>query len=269
MKDSNPSIYFIGCDMGGWHGKNDGFAVCKYKNGKLTHICEEKGSLFFPVSECVSEVIKQARDDNAQIIIGIDAALAWPVKFVKLANSAPAADHLPNFQPDGAINNPYLYRETERFIREKVRRGKNENPLSASGDKFGNNSSKGQALVAWFKKECGKELYRPPFDEWNQDKAKKAKYTLLEVYPTASMKSKDFSQLEWLSANISMGKVGDGDIADAKRAAMTCACYAATVGKTKGNYPKVYAPSDADSEKYNVEAIKKEGWIFSPNVEKR
>ncbi|MBF0633989.1 MAG: hypothetical protein HQK85_04975, partial [Nitrospinae bacterium] len=233
----------------------------------------EKGSLFFPVSECVCEIIKQARKDDAQIIIGIDAALAWPVKFVKLVNSAPAADHLPNFKPDGAINNPYLYRETERFIKKNVMTvAKDKSPLTAPGDKFGNNSSKGQVLVAWFKGECGKELYRPPFDEWNQDKAKKAKYTLLEVYPAASMKSEEFRKLNWpnneTSNETSMENLGKGDIADAKRAAMTCVCYAATVGKINGDYPTVHAPSDADSKKYNLETIKKEGWIFSPKVKK-
>lgn len=256
-------IYFIGCDMGGWHGDNDAVAVCKYSNDNLEHVCEEKGKLFFSVSECVTEVIKLARDENAQIIIGIDAALAWPVEFVNLVNSAPFATYCPTFKLDGEINNPCLFRITEKFIKNEV----NKKPLSSPGNMFGNNSSKGQALVAWFKKELGKELYRPPFDEWDETTAKNAKYTLIEVYPAASMKSKQFRDLEWPIAPTPMKNVGASDIADAKRAAMTCVCYAATVGKINGDYPAVHVPSDANGN--NAKTIQNEGWIFSPKVEKK
>ena len=57
---------------------------------------------------------------------------------------------------------------------------------------------------------------------------------------------------------------GDSDIADAKRAAMTCVCYAKTVGLLGENaFPEGCARSDMIAEK--AEQIKREGWIFFPH----
>lgn len=222
-------------------------------------MCEKSGSLFYPTEECIDIFIGKAKEEQAHLVIGIDAALAWPVKFAELVASAPGASHQPKFELNGAITNPYLYRETERFVKTKI----NITALSAPGANFGNNSSKGQALTAWFKKKLGDNVYRPPFDCWDEGTAGNSLYTLIEVYPAASMKSTKFKGLKWPPITQSMESLGDSDIVDAKRAAMTCVCYARTVGMLEGNtYPQVYTPADMSDK---AGQIQKEGWIFFPH----
>jgi hypothetical protein len=262
------AICFIGCDIGGWHTDNrDAFAALRFSSGGLFHFGEESGSIYYPVDPqgILSKKLKQICDEQARIIIAIDAALAWPVEFVKLVQDAPAAGHLPTFTLSSAIDNPYLYRETERFIEKTILRGSKKKPLTAPGDKFGNNCSKAQALVAWIRTQLP-EVYRPPFDAWDEENARNARYSVIEVYPAASMKCHLFRKLRWPSAATQMTNVGNSDIGDAKRCAMTAVCYAATLGMDKGlttmQYPPVVLPdSTCDS---NV--IKAEGWIFAPDA---
>lgn len=290
---TSPPIYFIGCDMGGWHGSNDGLAICKWDGSTLSQVGEWSGRLFHPVNDYATQPTVQASQNNvanfirmkrvakdqildglvdamvaeeARIIIAIDGALAWPAKFAKLVADAPSACHMPTFDPKGrAIDNPYLYRETERFIKAAVSLGKD--PFTAPGAWFGNNSSKAQALVAWFAQQLS-GLYRPPFCPWDLQSAKAARYTLIEVYPAASNHSKEFMALSWPRAEQTMENVGNSDIADAKRCAMTAVCYAAKLGmlgQAAGNYPDVWLPGNqCNGVSYNCALLQQEGWIFCP-----
>jgi hypothetical protein len=263
-----PLIYFIGCDMGGWHTeKGDALAVCKWDGATLVHVDAQKGSFFYPVEDDgpVAAVIQQARAEEARVVIGIDAALAWPRKFVQLVIAAPAATHLPAFALGDSIDNPYLYRETERFVKQHIMTGANERPLTAPGDKFGNNSSKAQGLVTWFRNQLA-GVYRPPFDAWDSAEATKRRYTLIEVYPAASMKLATFRQLVWPTHVQTMDDVGNTDIGDAKRCAMTAVCYANMLGMLgpQQGYPSVFTPDDAGNS-YDQDAIRQEGWIFAPH----
>ena len=179
------TIYFIGCDMGGWHTKKgDAVAVCRWDGQYLC--CEdddsESGSLFYPGDEngLLAETIGRASKEDARIIIGIDAALAWPVQFVKLVCQAPTADPSVCFKLGLAIDNPYLFRETDRFVKRTVLTGSKEMLLTPPGDKFGNNSSKAQALVEWIKTRLP-DLYRPPFDRWDVLLARESRHTLIEI----------------------------------------------------------------------------------------
>lgn len=260
-------MYFMGCDMGGWHTTTgDALAVCKWDGYALSHVQAMDGALFYPVSAqgALAQVIRLAEKESARIIIGIDAALAWPAKFVALAGGAPQAAHLPDFVLGTSIDNPYLYRDTERFVKQHILTGANERPLTAAGDKFGNNSSKAQALVAWFRNRLP-DLYRPPFDPWDAAVAAQKQFTLIEVYPAASMKAAVFRLLAWPHHEQTMDHVGNTDIGDAKRCAMTAVCYAAMLGMlgSGGGYPPLYTPDDAGTE-YNQDDIGVEGWIFAP-----
>jgi hypothetical protein len=260
-------VYFIGCDMGGWHtDKGDALAVCRWDGAALSHVEATKGSLFYPVAADgpLAKAITQVQDEDARLVVGIDAALAWPRKFVELVSQAPAATHMPDFAPGDSISNPYLYRETERFIKQHVMTGANERPLTAPGDKFGNNSSKAQALIAWLKARLPNS-YRPPFDAWNNEEAARKQFTVIEVHPTASMKSAAFRRLTWPQPEQTMDGVGNNDIGDAKRCAVTSVCYAAMFGMlgAGGGHPPLYTPDDAGTE-YNQDDIGVEGWIFAP-----
>ncbi len=255
-------IYFIGCDMGGWHTKKtDAIATLKWNGSELESIRVKSGRLFYPFNE-LQEILPN--NTNSVFIIAIDGALSWPAKFKALVKESSEANHCPSFELESSINNPYLYRETERFIKDKIFIDNNKRPLSAPGDKFGNNSSKAQALVAWFKKEYD-DLYRPPFDEYKKSEAVNKKHTLIEVYPAASMINNEFKKLTWPSLAQTMSHAGNTDIADAKRCAMTAVCYAKTIGLIDDTkYPDVYTPDDAVELGYDKNKIRKEGWIFAP-----
>jgi hypothetical protein len=262
------TIYFIGCDIGGWHTTNgDAFAACRFSSGEFTLLDDECGSgnLYYPVDRqgIFAKILNRACAEKARIVIAIDAALAWPVEFVKLVRCAPLGGHLPTFTRSRAIDNPCLYRETERFIRRNIRRDRD--PFTAPGDKFGNNSSKAQSLVAWITGTLP-EVYRPPFDPWDEDRAKNARYSVIEVYPAASMESHLFQNLEWPFSAQQMRKIGDSDVADAKLCAMTAVCYAATVKMDQRLnsqlYPRIFVPPSDNT--YDLNMVAQEGWIFAP-----
>jgi hypothetical protein len=280
VQSSARTVYFIGCDMGGWHTKNgDALAVCLWDGEKLC--CDEydsrSGALFYPCDDSghLAVVVDHAVEDGARIVVGIDAALAWPIQFTKLVNQAPSADPGVCFKPGKHIDNPYLFRETERFVKRHVLTGSKEMLLTAPGDKFGNNSSKAQALVEWFKTRLP-DLYRPPFDSWDKQRALDSRHTLIEIYPAASLKSRSFCRLRWPAEAQTMRNVGNSDIADAKRAAMTAVCYASSIGlipqqltctgATSGLLPcpPVLTPDEASEAEYDRAAIDREGWIFTP-----
>lgn len=270
QNDARP-LYLFGCDMGGWHNKKndkgDALAVCKCVGTNCSHVEATAALTFFPVSQNgpLVKALTVALSEQATIIVCIDAAFSWPETFRQLVAEVPQSTHEFSFTLTEAINNPYLYRETDKFIKSLVLQ--NRNPLTAVGDKFGNNSSKAQALVRWFLDQMP-DAYRPPFHEWDRDRAQKARHTIIEVYPAASMKSKAFKQLTWPPHSQDMGQIGNSDIADAMRCAMTGFCYAAQLEmfEPKGSFPALWLPDDALVAGINRERLRTEGWIFSPKA---
>lgn len=273
-------IYFIGCDMGGWHtDEGDAIAVIGREDSELTMPVWDCGPLYYPADTC-EDTFQGYCSRQPQVVIAIDASLSWPVRFMQLVVESAQASHLPEFPLEEAMKNPYLYRETERFINQTALAGKRQIPLSAPGDKFGNNSSKGQALCAWIK-SVANGVYRPPFDDWQPALAKEARTTIIEVYPDASLVSERFRRISFsrsmsdLIGLDSMQELADErahlrkkreacDLYDAIICAMTAMCYANTVGMIEGDYPEVYTPNDAEG--YVQETIRQEGWIFAPKA---
>ena len=144
--------------------------------------------------------------------------------------------------------------------------GSKEKLLTPPGDKFGNNSSKAQALVEWIKTRLP-DLYRPPFDPWDIDRARESRHTLIEIYPAASRKSRQFRRLKWPAQAQDMESIGNTDIADAKRASMTAVCYASTIGLLPDfpACPPVLTPDAvSNSGDFVKKSIELEGWIFTP-----
>lgn len=271
-------IRFIGCDMGGWHTTDgDALSVCTLEDGELYLNPPDAGALYYPVGAMESAVGPWLTDEIDKAVIAIDAALAWPESYAQLVQHAPHELHLPSFQLGQDIDNPYLYRETERFVKRRILRS-NEKPLTAPSDKFGNNFSKGQALVAWLK-HVFPDAYRPLFDGWDLDCARAQTITVVEVYPEASLRCSDFDCLKLTcSPGSSYQCKGVDEITsvrdqlkvnkkpcdrlDALICALTSACYARTVGIINGDFPTVYTPPAADG--YDQTAIRREGWIFAP-----
>jgi len=269
MGDTKPTgrVYCIGCDLGGWHGMlKDALAVCRWDAGIQYPSQPTHGRLFYPLDDKTKLIvaIHRAKQETARVIIAVDAALAWPTDFLHLAIRANRATHIAScIATSPQIENTYLFRETDRFIKTFVR--KDRDPYSAPGNRFGNNSSKAQSLVAFVKKMF-QEVYRPPFDQWNLDRAKETWITLIEVYPAASMASEQFSALRWQEAEDRYADLDTSDENDAKRCSTTAACYGMTIGiipEVQG-YPKVWLPDDEIPPAYDPRRIRREGWIFAP-----
>lgn len=274
------AIVFIGCDMGSWLGTNDACAVCRFEKGRLSNEYAQDGRLFYPLHEEVQRFVTSAIENpEHRVVIGIDAALAWPTRFTSLVNSAPNMTHLPNPALDptrmSQIDNPYLFRETERFIRRACL---SKDPLTAVGDKFGNNTTKAQILAASFRSLCStsshqSRVYRPPFDCWDCDTATAAQVTIIEVYPTASRTSRVFGEMMWPGTRKTpLRSLDKTDVSDAKICSMTALCYALTVGLISHEdlascdeipaCPEVFTPDDYTTGPKAT--LQSEGWIFAP-----
>jgi hypothetical protein len=256
-------IYFIGCDMGGWHTKRtDAMAWCAMEDGEWcdpTHV--QNGQLFLPDADRnpLAGIVEKILGESAQAVISIDAALGWPKSFRDWVSASPLDAPIPSFDVShGELNNPFLYRAAERFIKKHT----GQKAGSAVKDQLGSNFTKGQALAAWLRREW--QAYCPPFDELTKGKAAQSPITVIEIYPSASLKCDAFAKLRWPGGG-AMGELGKSDIADAQRAAMASACYARTVGMIQADLPGVYLPEEAGEDEQDM--IKAEGWIFSPKVE--
>jgi hypothetical protein len=270
--------------MGGWLGTNDACAITSFDGATFTNHFVQDGRLFYPlhdeIRECLKTIISHSEH---RAVIAIDAALAWPVEFAALVAGATQMTHLPAVSFNSAairqIAVPYLFRETERYLRQVCLK---KDPLTPVGDKFGNNSTKAQVLASQMRRLCeesSKELsvYRPPFDGWDRKVAAQAKISLIEVYPTASRTSKMFCNMRWPGTKkTTLGKLDKTDVGDAKICAMTAACYGIEVGivdkkslldcKEVGtSIPPVYTPDDLPEDRRKT--ISQEGWIFAPKDE--
>jgi hypothetical protein len=95
-------------------------------------------------------------------------------------------------------------------------------------------------------------------------RARETFLTIIEVYPSALKFSNAYKKDVRLPDGTAASSLDSGDAKDAIRAALGAACYAETVGMISGGFPKVWLPSDAGSDHYAMEAISREGWIFTP-----
>ncbi|MEI8213104.1 MAG: hypothetical protein WCI02_13220 [Planctomycetota bacterium] len=271
VANSMKPVWFFGCDMGGWHTRSkDALAICRWTPSGIDQHFVDHGRLFFPLSPNSRLIngIEVASKSNEKVIIAIDAALAWPRDFLRLAVSSAKASHLPDFDPNtGQIQNRYMFRETERFIKQHVRKSKD--PFSAPGDAFGNPSSKAQAVVAAILNTFP-QAYRPPFDPWDLITSNSAAITVIEVYPAASQVCRRFMDLRWCDDEDTFRDLSADDENDAKRCSVTAMCYAKTIGilHSELHVPEVWLPNEAGAE-FDAERIRKEGWIFAPKIDVR
>ena len=200
------SSFYIGWDVGGWNCDKNGKSrdalvivdsglniVGKPWRGNLrTTINEATDSadwirrLF---SLCRAEVPSQPR-----ITLAIDTPLGFSKAFVRLVTER---------QPAGDVGrsdtNPYLFRETERFLFEHGLK-----PLSAIKDMIGSQATKGMHALAKF------APLAPRCGVWSDG----TQLTAIEAYPAACKASATINGMQQ-----PYGKLGHDDIDDA----LTCA----------------------------------------------
>lgn len=167
---------------------------------------------------------------NHPIYLGIDTPLGVSIAWQELIFQFKAASDIGD-----SADNPYLYRETERWLLKKGFK-----PLSAIKDMIGSQATKGRHFLARF------TPYQQSCGIWQDEHSRLIAF---EAYPTLAKKSPGlnhlFKQITWQNAPPEAGDAYD---------AAFCALIAAQQASAPANLvrPPDHTPWS-------------EGWIFIPN----
>lgn len=185
IRSDNKQVIAIGWDVRGWRSRDQAVAVLAFDDDSSSlHWLGVSGQFQFSVdkplglSSLIEPAIGGQLDSinlkNTQIVIGIDAPLAFPRKFVELFL---AKNESTIFPPDKEINNSLAYRDCERWVYEQH----SKKPLSAAFDKLGNNATLALCMAQSLKTEGFKII---PLDVNTSDRA------VIEVYPGITKRGK-------------------------------------------------------------------------------
>ena len=138
-------VIAIGWDVRGWRGSDQAVAILSFDTGSSTpHWLGVSGGFRLEPGEPpgLHSLVGQVPGDplagldltGAAVVVGIDAPLAFPSRFVSLMKSESVSGYCP---PGREIDNVFAYRDCERWIFEQHAR----KPLSATFDRLGNNAT--------------------------------------------------------------------------------------------------------------------------------
>lgn len=182
MADPRATVISIGWDVGGWRGTKQGVAVVSASRSSAPRWCGPARTT--TAAELLANGLDELLRDTAlgpaatvlrehRVVLAIDAPLGFPRAFRQLVASAWGANV--DAIADAEIDDPFAYRECDRYIASKY----GKRPLSASFDRLGNNATVAQALLARWRSELGLRVL--PFDEHDPDRP-----VAIEVYPALS-----------------------------------------------------------------------------------
>jgi len=150
-------VLLIGWDVGGWdcdRNSRSRDAVVVLDAGRRVLGRPWRGNLRRTINDAATAGDWIARllalcdlepaSPRARAVLAIDAPLGVAKSFLSLLSGASPVDEVP-----ASDSNPYLYRETERFLIAGGHR-----PLSAVKDMIGSQSTKAMHAVARFTPEC-------------------------------------------------------------------------------------------------------------------
>jgi len=171
-------IIAIGWDVRGWRSRDQAVAVAAFDShssnlnwlgvsGQFQFVPYKPLSLSSLIEPAVGSQLAITDLEDATVVVGIDAPLAFPIPFMSLLRSNNAAEYYP---PDKEINNSFAYRDCEKWIFEQF----SKKPLSATFDKLGNNATLAMCMANSLKSE-GFQLI--PQEVTSSDHA------VIEVYP--------------------------------------------------------------------------------------
>jgi hypothetical protein len=262
-------VFFLGWDVGPWKctgDSKDALHVLRWSNRRMTSEGQPfRGNILRMTDggtgiDDLLQLVQVKVRPTAKLVIAIDAVFGWPKQFIGLTKRRT------RFTPECSFrcrstHNRYLYRETERFLDDKLGMGSNM-PKTAVGGRIGNAGTKAQYFINRIRGTYS--CYVPPFDQWDPKAAGASEVTLIEVYPGAAKCSKGYRNwMKHADGKLAAG-LGQGDETDAIHSALVAGCYAETVGMISGGFPPVWVPTDASGGGYDLEAITREGWIFTP-----
>lgn len=234
---------FIGWDVGGWNcdknpASRDALVILDQQRrilgspwrGNLRGVINQAASS----GDFVAQLLRLcALDDQsyaqAEVVLAIDTPLGFSTALRNL---------LLNGTPSGAIGNsatnPYLFRQTERFLFER-----GLSPLSSIKDMIGSQATKGMHVLACFAPQiehCG---------VWTDGQNLKA----IEAYPTACKRSATMAELRAAIGEPVAAGPGHSDLDDALTCALTAWLFR-------------FQPMRLTQPEAHVDL--REGWIFVP-----
>jgi len=248
--DANTSVanevIAIGWDVRGWRSRDQVVAVAAVRNQKFewlgisrpfqfgANTALDFDSLLIPAIGV--EMTKDAKRGE-QIIVAIDAPLAFPIALKQLLNGT----SFPCTPPEREIDNKLAYRDCERWVANQFAK----KPLSASFDKLGNNASLAICVALG--------LGSDGFSIVPQDCASHTK-SVIEVYPGIMKRGSTRSDhaIEPIARHIPSNLNPGTDSYDAAICAILAAVHGG-VGNILG-LPDLVPPNDANDPK--------EGWIY-------
>jgi predicted nuclease with RNAse H fold len=239
----------IGWDVRGWRGCDQAVAMLSFAAGSSTPKWLAVSGRFqfgpgeqFGLRSLLAPLPGERLPDPDQagvtVVVGIDAPLAFPARFVSLMKSENQSGYCP---PEREIDNVFAYRDCERWIFGQHAR----KPLSATFDRLGNNAT----LAMCMAQALGAEGFqRVPQDAGGSDRA------VIEVYPGIAKRGKKKSDraIAPVERHLPDSVVPGTDEYDAAICAILAAVFAG-----KGNaleLPDLVAPRAG----YNPA----EGWIY-------
>jgi len=193
LSEAFDSTFYIGWDVGAWHcdrpaGSQDAFCILERKRGtrELDFLGVSRGNFrqdLLNINDCESFVkaafkcvkAKVQPDVRSNVIVAIDAPLGVPQAFRELI-----VNHRPYERVEKeAINNRYLYRETERYL--NITNGEIK-PLSLVMHQIGSQCTKAIDLLHRLN-------LRPSGFTWvDNEGTVDTRFRALETYPAAAEK---------------------------------------------------------------------------------
>lgn len=145
MTMKNKPVIAIGWDVRGWRGGDQAVAALAFTPGRPTPgwlgvsgrfqlAPGEPLGLHSLLAPLPGEPLSGRDLAGATVVIGIDAPLAFPRRFVSLMKAEDQSGYCP---PAREIDNVFAYRDCERWICAQHAR----KPLSATFDRLGNNAT--------------------------------------------------------------------------------------------------------------------------------
>ncbi|MGY3924977.1 DUF429 domain-containing protein [Aeromonas jandaei] len=236
----------IGWDVRGWQGSAQAVAVVGWQadSNRLHWLgVSPLFRLSSRVAPDLAALLRPALQDEAllaqvaacpQLALGIDAPLAFPRALRDLLNGRPLSCAV----PEREIDNPYAYRDCERWLHQQY----GKKPLSATFDRLGNNATLALSMLPNLA-----DLQLVP------TVASQACRAVLEVYPAlAKVAGKASPARPELAALLPADVVPDTDRYDAALCALMALQYAA--GGRVAQLPALLTPP--------VGMAPDEGWVY-------
>lgn len=249
MMSSASSPIFIGWDVGGWNcdknpASRDALVVLdsqrqligKPWRGNLRRCINQASDSADFISRLLGYCALDASGFSATpVVLAIDTPLGFSTALIELLVHGRAADAI-----EGSSSNPYLFRQTERFLFER-----GLSPLSAVKDMIGSQATKGMHALARFVpdiEQCG---------IWTDNRLLRA----IEAYPAACKRSSTMRDLRESVAQQGGNncELGWGLEHVDQEDALTCALIAWLFHFQPGRLAQPYA-----------DVPRREGWIFVP-----